>query len=60
MKNQPKAIVLSALVFSLLLSGCGSGQLFGPTITPTPTITNTSAELLSTPCAGYLLIRRLF
>ena len=49
MKNQPKAIVLSALVFSLLLSSCGSGQLFGPTITSTPTITNTPSQLLSTP-----------
>jgi hypothetical protein len=49
MKNQPKAIVLSALVFSLLLSGCSSGQVFEPTMTPPPTIINTPSQLLSTP-----------
>lgn len=36
-----KAVATYILMFSLLLSGCGPGQLFGPTITPTPTITNT-------------------
>jgi hypothetical protein len=27
------------LIISLVMSGCGPGQLFGPTFTPTPTIT---------------------
>lgn len=29
------------LTLASLLSGCGPGQLFGPTLTPTPTITST-------------------
>jgi hypothetical protein len=40
------------LVISLLLSGCGSGQLFGPTITPSPTITNTPTST-PTPTATF-------
>jgi len=36
------------LLLSLILSGCGPGQLFGPTLTPSPTITNTPT-LTTTP-----------
>jgi len=36
------------LLLALILSGCGSGQLFGPTLTPSPTITNTPTKT-STP-----------
>lgn len=38
------------LIMSFLLSACGPGQLFGPTLTPTPTITPTSTPTL-TPTA---------
>lgn len=39
MKNRTLSAIL--LVFSIFLSSCGPGQLFGPTITPTPTSTST-------------------
>ena len=42
MKIQYKAIAILILVLSLLLSGCTPGQLFGATVTPTPSITPTS------------------
>lgn len=35
------AITILVSIVSLLLSACGPGQLFGPTITPTPTSTYT-------------------
>lgn len=38
--------VIAILVISLVISGCGAGQLFGPTVTPSPTSTST---LTSTP-----------
>ena len=41
MNTQYKAMTISVIVFSLPLSSRGSGQLFGPTVTPSPTITNT-------------------
>jgi hypothetical protein len=41
MKAQHKFVAIFVLIFSLFLSGCGSGQLFGPTITPSSTMTNT-------------------
>lgn len=34
-------IVLLLILFNLILSGCGPGQLFGPTLTPTPSPTST-------------------
>ena len=43
-----KRINIFVSLFFLLLSGCGPGQLFGPTITPTPTNTSTSTST-STP-----------
>jgi hypothetical protein len=46
-----KKLLRSMFVFinvALLLTACGSGQLFGPTITPTPTPTNTPTPT-STP-----------
>src|SRR5688500_9117996 len=39
MHNQ-KFIIL-AFVLSMVLSSCGPGQLFGPTVTQTPTATST-------------------
>jgi hypothetical protein len=54
MKNEYKSIAICVLVFSLFLSGCGSGQLFGPTITPSPTITNTPTSTSTpTPTATF-------
>lgn len=47
MKTKQRSIVaIGALVFlswlaGSLVSGCGPGQLFGPTLTPTPTATST-------------------
>jgi hypothetical protein len=41
MKIQYKAISIFILIFSLLLSGCAPGQIFGATVTPTPSITTT-------------------
>jgi hypothetical protein len=42
-----KQILLVALIYSLLLSACGTGQAFSPTTTQTPTITNTSTPTLA-------------
>jgi hypothetical protein len=39
MKNLTSTVLI--LSISLLLSGCGVGQIFGPTITPIPTATDT-------------------
>lgn len=41
MNTQSKTLAVYAILFNLLLSGCGAGQVFGPTVTPTPTITFT-------------------
>jgi hypothetical protein len=38
-KRQIAAVVV--LITSLVMSGCGPGQLLGPTVTPTPTLTFT-------------------
>lgn len=43
-KKQRLAMVL-VLLMSLVISGCGPGQLFGPTPTPTPTLTPTPTPL---------------
>ena len=40
-------ILFYIFTLSLFLSGCGPGQLFGPTITPSPTITNTPTPTLT-------------
>jgi len=49
-KANIKSIAVCILPFSMLLTGCGPGQLFGPTTTPslTPTLTPT-ATLTATP-----------
>jgi len=49
MKIQYNAITKSILLFSLLLSGCSSGQLFESTVTPTPTPTlaATATEIIT-------------
>ena len=39
MKTKSKSIIICILILGLLVSGCGPGQVFGPTITPSPTIT---------------------
>jgi len=39
--------VICYLIFISIISGCGSGQLFGPTLTPTPTITSTPTLTLT-------------
>jgi hypothetical protein len=54
----PKAKLIFLLnMINLFLAACGSGQLFGPTVTPTPTITpqptNTPRpSAISTPLSG--------
>jgi len=37
MKTKQRIAVVLVLLMSLVISGCGPGQLFGPTLTPTPT-----------------------
>jgi hypothetical protein len=39
MNKKQRIALLLVLITSLVISGCGPGQLFGPTITPTPTQT---------------------
>jgi len=39
MNTKQQIIVLFILALSLFVSGCGPGQIFGPTITPSPTNT---------------------
>lgn len=41
MNKKHRTIVILVLMMSLLISSCGPGQLFGPTITPSPTYTLT-------------------
>ncbi len=41
--------LIAALIFSLVLSGCGAGQLFGPTVTPLPTATPPRPTSTPTP-----------
>ena len=42
-----KVIVISVVIIGLSISGCGAGQLFGPTITPTSTNTLTPTATLT-------------
>ncbi len=50
-KNQ-MILVIYVLISSILLSGCGAGQLFGPTLTPIPTLTSTpTVTITPTPTA---------
>jgi hypothetical protein len=41
--------VICCLIMSLIISGCGPGQLFGLTVTPTPTTTPTLIPPTATP-----------
>ena len=41
MNRKRTTLVISCLALSLIISGCGPGQLLGPTLTPTPTSTAT-------------------
>jgi len=40
MNTKQRIMAICFLVMSLLISGCGAGQLSGPTLTPTPTPTS--------------------
>ncbi len=44
MKTKQQAIVILVFVISLVIAGCGAGQLFGPTATPTPLPTRSLEE----------------
>ena len=45
-----RMVLVIFIALSFFLTGCGPGQLFGPTITPTPTSTNTPTLIpTSTP-----------
>lgn len=50
MRTHPLPVVSLVLLAALALSGCGPGQLLGPTVTPTPTLTLTPTPTL-TPTA---------
>lgn len=66
MKTKSQAIVIDILLLSLLISGCGSEQIFGPTITPSLTITATPTfsvpslveGLIQAGCLGRLFFFR--
>lgn len=45
MHNRQSRRVLVLILITLLLTGCGPGQLFGPTLTPVPTNTSTPRPL---------------
>ncbi len=40
MNTKCKAVAICVFMFSMILSGCGPGQIFGPTVTPMPTFTS--------------------
>jgi hypothetical protein len=44
MNARQRIIVVLVLLLSLVVSGCGPGQVFGPTLTPTPTFTPTKTN----------------
>ena len=48
-------IILPALVITLLASGCGAGQVFGPTLTPSPLPATSTPTLTPTPAATATL-----
>jgi hypothetical protein len=52
MKTVAKVIPFFVLMLSLTLSGCGPGQMLGPTITPSPTNTSTPTST-PTPTATF-------
>lgn len=47
MNTKQRTISILILVMSLVISGCGPGQVFGPTLTPTPSPTETSSPTLT-------------
>jgi len=54
MKAKQRTVAICYLAMSLLISGCGPGQLFGPTLTPTPTFTPTQTPTsTSTPTPTF-------
>ena len=62
MNTKQQTLAICFLAISVLVSGCGPGQLFGPTVTPTPTATHTPTATLTpsatptiTPTATFTL-----
>ncbi len=59
-----RTIVILAAIMSLIITGCGPGELFGPTITPTatmtPTITPTSAPTVTPTPAPATIHGRIY
>jgi len=58
-KRRVKAIcflAVSLLAVSMTISSCGSGQLFGPTLTPTPTPTLGIGSTRVSPTDGMILL----
>ncbi|MCX6056081.1 MAG: hypothetical protein NTZ74_14430 [Chloroflexi bacterium] len=56
MLSQKRTVVVLVLINCLLLSSCGPGQAFGPTTTPSPTVTNTpqpTATITPLPTATF-------
>ncbi|MGD0174961.1 MAG: hypothetical protein ABSC61_11145 [Anaerolineales bacterium] len=47
MNTKQRTTALLILVMSLVISGCGPGKLFGPALTPTPTITPTQTPTIT-------------
>ncbi len=43
--------LIAALVITLIVSGCGAGQIFGPTVTPSPLPATSTPTLTPTPAA---------
>jgi hypothetical protein len=61
MNKKSKFVVLYFVVLSLIVSGCGSGQAFGPTLTPLPTSTSTPMPTATTtPSSAYLDLRKSY
>ncbi len=52
MNNPQRTVIICILAGSLLISGCGPGQLFGPTPTPTPTATPPATPTPRAPASG--------
>lgn len=47
MNTKQLTVAICFIAISVLISGCGPGQLFGPTVTPTPTVTSTLTPTLT-------------
>jgi hypothetical protein len=56
MNIKQHVIAILVLVTSLIISGCGPGQLFGPTVTPIPTSTPVPPTATFTPIPPTLTV----